>query len=58
VFLSLSLAAAFNGAEAAALVFTGIEALIVIWVVRQAGCAMGALATAAGWKCRRHRRES
>jgi GT2 family glycosyltransferase len=53
VFLSLSLAAAFNGAEAAALVFTGIEALIVIWVVRQAGCAMGALAMAAGWKSRR-----
>jgi GT2 family glycosyltransferase len=53
VFLSLSLAAAFNGAEAAALVFTGIEALIVVWVVRQAGCAMGALAMAAGWKSRR-----
>jgi len=53
VFLWLALAAAFNGAEAAALVFTGIEALIAIWVVRQAGCAMGALATAAGWKSRR-----
>ena len=56
VFLSLSLAAAFNGAKAAALVFTGMVALIVIWVVRQAGYAMGALATAALWKAENHQR--
>jgi O-antigen biosynthesis protein len=47
VFLLLSLAAALSRAGVAALVFTAIEALIVTWVVRQAGCAMGALATAA-----------
>ncbi|HZD06771.1 MAG TPA: hypothetical protein VE176_00910, partial [Candidatus Limnocylindrales bacterium] len=50
VFLLLSLGAAFAGAKAAALIFTGLVAVIIIWVVRQAGCAMGALATAAWWK--------